>query len=66
MGFFKSGFTITDLKAFGNIPELRDIFTMRIITGAITSVRALHGEFHRGKTAVNHGDPAVTENIFSL
>ena len=38
MGFFKSGFTTAYLNSFGNIPELRDRFTMRVSKGAITSI----------------------------
>ena len=43
MGFFKSAFITADLSSFGNIPELRDRFTMRVITGAITLI-------HRGNS----------------
>ena len=39
MGVFKNSFTTADLNSFRNIPELRDRFTMRVITGAITSIR---------------------------
>ena len=38
VGFFNSGFTAAYLNSFGNIPELRNRFTMRIITGVITSI----------------------------
>ena len=41
MSFFKSGFTTANLITFGNMQELRDIFTMQVITGTITSI-------HRG------------------
>ena len=41
MGFFKSGFTTAFLYSFGNIPELRDRSTMRVIIRAIMSI-------HRG------------------
>ena len=41
MDFFKSGFTIAYLNSFGNIPELRDRFTMWVITEVITLI-------HRG------------------
>ena len=40
--FFKSGFTTAHLNSFGNLPELRNRFTMRVITGAVASI-------HRGK-----------------
>ena len=40
MGFFKSGFTAVYLKSFGNIPELRDRFSMWVITGAVTSTHS--------------------------
>ena len=48
MGFFKSGFTTAYLNSFGNIPELRDRFTMRVITGTITSI-------HRGNRLDDRG-----------
>ena len=46
--FFKSGFTTAYLNSFGNLPELRDRFTMRVITGAVASI-------HRGKRLVGTG-----------
>ena len=36
MNFFKSDFTTVYFNSFGNISKLRDRFTMRVITGAIT------------------------------
>ena len=38
MGLFKSGFTTAYLNSFRNISKLRDRFTRRVITGAITSI----------------------------
>ena len=46
--FIKSGFTTAYLNSVGNIPELRDRFSMRVITGAITLI-------HRGNRLDSRG-----------
>ena len=48
MDFFKSGFTTANFNSFGNIPQLRDRYTMWVITGAITSI-------HRGNRLDGRG-----------
>ena len=65
--FFKSGFTTAYLNSFGNLPELRDRFTMRVITGAVAST-------HRGKRwdgtgsdeEVDFGDDKIKSLISSI
>ena len=60
MGFFKSGFTTTYLNSFGNIPELRDRFTMRVIAGAITSIHISNRLDGRGSDElVDFGDNKI-------
>ena len=58
MGFFKSAFATADLSSFGNIPELRDRFSMRVISGAITSIHR-GNSLDGGGSEVGFGDDKI-------
>ena len=62
----KSDYTTANFNSFGNIPEPRDRFTMRIITGAITSInRGIRLDDRGSDEQVNFGDDKIKSLISS-
>ena len=63
---FNSGFTTADLNSFGNIPDLRDRFTMRVVTEALTLIHRGNRLDGRGSDEqVDFGDEKIKFSISS-
>ena len=54
MGYFNVGFTTAEVNSYGKIPEMRDIFTIRVIIKALISI--LRGNRLDGRGSDKHVD----------